>query len=397
MEIVNEYSPLIEEVYKEIRKALKSKIVFFNVIGSASSNEVFANWSDIDLIIVINKYDLNLINTIQDIVSRYQVKIGTTIYTKKEFENKLIDPKTYYYLYLVQKKIIKNHYCSNKLTLNQISFSELRNNYIIWLNEHIHAYKRSFISLDINNTSKRNIFKNTYLIMKALLVINGYTPNNYKEVFTLFSKEFNYPKYNYKKLINNAIKTGEIEDNIVIYGKKFAEYLSNDITSRVNKDEAIKITSGNKIFKYRVSAIVIKQDKILVDFIKDFPYCNLIGGYVNLYESSSDAIIREFKEETNIDINIKNLFGIVENFFTNNKKQQVHEISVFYLVDGNIPTNDFIINEIEQRNNINHNYKWIKFSALKENNFKPNFIIDKLLQNDHSFFHQVFNDNDINE
>ena len=71
-------------------------------------------------------------------------------------------------------------------------------------------------------------------------------------------------------------------------------------------DIDIKCEDGN--FKLRTSAIIIKDNKILLQKSKcDECYC-FPGGHVELGEITSEAIIREAKEETNIEVKIIDLF-----------------------------------------------------------------------------------------
>ena len=63
------------------------------------------------------------------------------------------------------------------------------------------------------------------------------------------------------------------------------------------KDIDIKCDDGN--FKLRTSAIIIKDNKILLQKCQNRNGYGLPGGHVELGELTSDAIIREVKEEKN--------------------------------------------------------------------------------------------------
>ena len=83
----------------------------------------------------------------------------------------------------------------------------------------------------------------------------------------------------------------------------------------------IKIKTDDLKFKFRVSAVFIHDGKLLVDkYRTEESYC-LPGGYVNLGETSSEGMIREIKEETNLDFKVVKFMGIIENFFTNFDKE----------------------------------------------------------------------------
>ena len=83
----------------------------------------------------------------------------------------------------------------------------------------------------------------------------------------------------------------------------------------------IKILGNDLKFKYRVSAIFIRDNKLLVNKYDENSYC-LPGGYVEIGETSMEAMLRELKEELNLDFDIINFAGVMENFFTNLKGQK---------------------------------------------------------------------------
>ena len=73
----------------------------------------------------------------------------------------------------------------------------------------------------------------------------------------------------------------------------------------------IKIKTDDLKFKFRVSAVFIHDCKLLVDkYRTEESYC-LPGGYVNLGETSSEGMIREIKEETNLDFKVVKFMGII--------------------------------------------------------------------------------------
>lgn len=72
---------------------------------------------------------------------------------------------------------------------------------------------------------------------------------------------------------------------------------------------------GEKRFNFRIAAYVTCKGKVLLAKHDDAPFYNMVGGRIQMGESSEDAIRREFKEELDIDEFEGSLFYVAENFF----------------------------------------------------------------------------------
>ena len=120
---------------------------------------------------------------------------------------------------LVQENYIKIQYNSSRLNIPKVTMKECQDQYMTWLMEHFHSYKRMWLYQEISEEKIREIFKNTYLIMKAILIINNYRPQNYEQVFNLYSEKFieEYQKKEYNKT------------EIINFAKDFSEEISNNL------------------------------------------------------------------------------------------------------------------------------------------------------------------------
>ena len=82
--------------------------------------------------------------------------------------------------------------------------------------------------------------------------------------------------------------------------------------------------------------LAIKNNKLLVsegfDKVKNETFYRCLGGGIEFLEKSSEALKREFSEEINIDITVKDFLGISENIFTYQGKK-AHELILFYSID----------------------------------------------------------------
>ena len=71
--------------------------------------------------------------------------------------------------------------------------------------------------------------------------------------------------------------------------------------------ESIKIKTNDYNFKFRVSGLVIRNNKVLLVDMDDSGFLCLPGGYVELGETTEEAVKRELIEEIGKDVTIKNL------------------------------------------------------------------------------------------
>ena len=58
---MNKYSIYIDKYVNEMKESLKDELELLLIIGSSSSNEVIENWSDIDVIVVLDEYNFKTI------------------------------------------------------------------------------------------------------------------------------------------------------------------------------------------------------------------------------------------------------------------------------------------------------------------------------------------------
>ncbi len=119
-------------------------------------------------------------------------------------------------------------------------------------------------------------------------------------------------------------------------------------------------------FSYRVAAIIINKNKILMQKNNKYNYLSLPGGKCQLKETSYDAVIREIKEEINIECEYIQTKAIIENFFYskfNNKN--IHEINII----SEIKFRDEKNYNLEKYKNIEEEYQdtlWYEWVDIKE-------------------------------
>lgn len=152
----------------------------------------------------------------------------------------------------------------------------------------------------------------------------------------------------------------------------------------MNKD--IVYEQNNIVFNYRVAIVIRNNNKILIQKDNRCNYYILPGGRCKLGESSIDAAIREFKEETGINTKSTKSLGMIENFFTSNfNGKKYHEILIIHELEF-INTNDYksdYINNVEDDKNEFINFEWINVEDLYNIDLKPKIIIDIIKSNEY--------------
>ena len=100
------------------------------------------------------------------------------------------------------------------------------------------------------------------------------------------------------------------------------------------RDITVKIADGT--FNYRVGAIIIDSDEILMVRNSGDSFFYTVGGRVQFGESAQEAILREAYEETQIHFEIDMLAYVHENFFTMDHNNEVyHEVCMFFMLKPN--------------------------------------------------------------
>ncbi len=132
-------------------------------------------------------------------------------------------------------------------------------------------------------------------------------------------------------------------------------------------------------FNVRVYGILIDKGNVLVsdEYIKGKYITKFPGGGLEFGEGTSDCVIREFKEELNLKIEVIKHFYTTDFFVTSafNVKSQI--ISIYYLVKALEPLN-FKISHKEfdfEKKEGAQSIRWLALEDIKESNFT--FVIDK--------------------
>ncbi|MBI3521288.1 MAG: NUDIX domain-containing protein [Bacteroidetes bacterium] len=135
-----------------------------------------------------------------------------------------------------------------------------------------------------------------------------------------------------------------------------------------------------KSFNVRVYGILIHDNKVLVsdEYIKGMNITKLPGGGLEFGEGTIDCVIREFKEELNLDIEVVSHFYTTDFFVNSAFSVNNQVISIYYTVkakgDFDFPVTDKPFNFPKKKEGAQA-LRWVALNKISEHDFT--FIIDK--------------------
>jgi ADP-ribose pyrophosphatase YjhB (NUDIX family) len=89
--------------------------------------------------------------------------------------------------------------------------------------------------------------------------------------------------------------------------------------------------TDNAVFNYRVAGIVLKDSHVLLHKLANDQVWSLPGGRVTMGEEAQQSLVREFREELDVEVRIDRLAWIAENFFEY-AGQNIHEVGFYFLI-----------------------------------------------------------------
>lgn len=136
----------------------------------------------------------------------------------------------------------------------------------------------------------------------------------------------------------------------------------------------LKLEAENFKLKVRANAVIMHEGKLLVCTINDNGFWCCPGGHIHLGEDSKTAVLRESFEEVGIKFDDAKLLLVMESFFEGKKEKRFHEISFYYLMQGEIPEEklaDYSYDENDEGKIVHLEFKWIDINDLDSIDIRP--------------------------
>ena len=138
----------------------------------------------------------------------------------------------------------------------------------------------------------------------------------------------------------------------------------------------LTVRTEDGTFNYRVCAVILHDGKILATKGQSTPYYFLPGGRVQLHEPAEKAVVREIREELDIEPEIIRPLWLNQGFFTEDVSgARFHELCMYYLVDiskTNLLSRGEKFTMVESGRT--YYYEWIPLSRLEDEYLYPLFI-----------------------
>lgn len=145
------------------------------------------------------------------------------------------------------------------------------------------------------------------------------------------------------------------------------------------EEQNLSFSTPQGNFTYRVAALIIKDDKLLMAKHQEHPCYYTVGGRVMINETSEEAVTREVFEEISVKLKIERL-AFVQERFKEISGQKHHEIVFFYLMQDtskiNIADNSFTDQGAKET------LHWLPIEDLDKNTIAPENLKDMLLSMD---------------
>lgn len=131
------------------------------------------------------------------------------------------------------------------------------------------------------------------------------------------------------------------------------------------------------IFNFRAVAVIIDEDYVLLYKSEKDDFWSLPGGRVEFGEQTEETVVRELREEIDVEAKIIRQIWYVEDFYDYNG-EKYHEIGVYYLTDIEDKMKDKEKEYIGCEGDKKLTYKWFKLINLEKIEIFPVFLKSRL-------------------
>ncbi|MFN5183437.1 MAG: NUDIX domain-containing protein [Bacteroidota bacterium] len=135
-----------------------------------------------------------------------------------------------------------------------------------------------------------------------------------------------------------------------------------------------------KSFNVRVYGLLFKDDSVLLsdELIVGKQITKFPGGGIEFGEGTKECIVREFKEEVGLEVEIKEHFYTTDFFVASAYNPNAQLISIYYIVESERVSEIVTTNrkfDFSEKKNGAQSFRWKPISQLTEKDLT--FVVDK--------------------
>ena len=224
-----EYKVSLVDALDRIRDVFGDNLLNVTLGGSGGKNKIIDGWSDLDIYVVLKKYDIEQIRMLQEKLEDSKIHIGLTFYNLYEIENDLVDFKTKIMVYE------KNNY-----NVNPNQNPNMANYPVV-----LQAFKRMYIEV-LNKKRKidKSYIKKMLVLLKCILSSHMIFAFGYDEVFKTFMCLLNNSDVDVS-LKDIIIDLDNNEDYIINISREIIEYTTyTDLFNKNDRNFKKRILGG---------------------------------------------------------------------------------------------------------------------------------------------------------
>jgi len=142
----------------------------------------------------------------------------------------------------------------------------------------------------------------------------------------------------------------------------------------------ITFERGDIRFNYRVVGIAFDGDRVLLHRAEGDDFWALPGGRGELLEAARETLVREMREELDVEVNVGRLLWVVEGFFEHDE-HRYHELAFYFLMK--LPPECYVLKKtgpfVVVDEGVRFIFQWYGLDELAELELYPTFLKGGLL------------------
>jgi predicted nucleotidyltransferase len=198
------YVDVIQGYFDDVKKLLGRDVLMFMLTGSCALGSCLDGFSDIDVMVVVEEFDFFKLKEMHEAAEKYPIRIALTVFSRSEVDCRMLDGKTYNFLYQLGQGMLSPNYLTRYLDLPKISLEDLRENDRKTLPDKLFRLKRLLYTPFVPPSDKQDIIKTLYLVIKIRLRSHAHdiVATSYREAFGWFALEFGMQSFDISQELN---------------------------------------------------------------------------------------------------------------------------------------------------------------------------------------------------